>query len=107
MNTPNSNGNRRAPAYTRQELQRWKADMLLKRPTTRHVEDMVQGVNLVSFDIQAAGNGMNMLVVNSHGEEMMILLNPVLAAALRDGITKCGQEGNWLEEDGTPTVPDR
>lgn len=97
---------RRNPAYTRADLQRWKTDMLLKRPVARHVEGKVQGVSLTAFDVRPSANGMHILVATGRGEEVMILLNPVLAAALRDGITKCGQEGNWLEDDGTIVVPD-
>lgn len=93
-------------AYTRGDLQRWKTDMLLKRPVARHVEGKVQGVNLVSCDIRPSANGLHILAVNGHGEEMMILLNPVLAAALREGITQCGRDANWLNEDGTVRVPE-
>jgi len=90
---------------TRADLQRWKTDMLLKQPVARHTDAKVQGVVLASFAIRPRADGMELLVVNKHGEEMMILLNPVQAAALRDGVTKCGTERNWLQSDGTVTVP--
>lgn len=88
--------------YTKADIQRWKTDMLLKRPTTRHTGDMRSGVQAVSFDIDASANGLRILVVNAHGEELPILMNPVLAAALRDGIFEIGQKSGWLAQDGTP-----
>ena len=92
-------------AYTRDELRRWKTDMLLKRPATRHTGDRVTGIRLVSVAISPSANGLQMLIVNAHGEEAMMLLNPVLAAALREGILECGQAAGWLDPDGAGVVP--
>jgi hypothetical protein len=100
MNRPNN------PAYTRAELQRWKTDMLLKRPATRHKGGKVQGVVIASLDVKPSGNGMHVLINTSRDDEIMMLLNPVVAQALRDGITQFGIEEGWLQADGTLTIPE-
>lgn len=93
------------PAFTRADLQRWKADMLLKRPVAPYVDGKVQGIDIVSLLARPSSNGMHVLINTSRGEEVRILLNPVVAAALRDGIFACGREAGWLKDDGKPTVP--
>lgn len=92
-------------AYTRADLQRWKTDMLLKRPTQPRPEGLVSGLSIVSFVAGASRNGLYIQVADGHGEEHVILLNPVVAALLREAILAGGIEGHWLENDGTPVVP--
>lgn len=97
---------RKKTAYTKADLQRWKVDMMLKRPPTRPQAGLVKGINLVSFDLQASANGAYILMVNAAGDPpMMMLLNPVVATALRDAVNIAGREGGWLNEDGTVVEP--
>ncbi|MGR3495407.1 hypothetical protein [Citreimonas sp.] len=92
-------------AYTRADMQRWKADLLLKRPVSQHTGGLVQGIQVVSLAVRPSANGAQLLIVNAHGEEAIMLLNPVLAAALSEGITKCGIEAGWMDEDGGAVTP--
>lgn len=96
---------RRTMAYTRADLQRWKADMTLKRPLQPRPEGLVQGVNIVSFAAGPSGNGLWLQIADGHGEEHVILLNPVVAALLREQILESGLIGGWLDQDGQPTRP--
>lgn len=97
---------RRPLAYTKADLQRWKLDMLLRAPPAPKTAGFVKGVNVVALRVCTSGNGIHLIVQDgTGGPPGIILLNPVVAAALRDGIAKCGSEGGWLEDDGTVTIP--
>lgn len=97
----------RTPDYSRKDLQRWETDMLLKRPTTRHVGDPVEIDDCVCLDIAPLGNGMLVTIATRDGEERTVYLNPVVAAALRKGFSHCGFEGKWKDENGEPVAPVR
>lgn len=97
---------RKHPAYTKADLRKWRADMTLKRPVAKRETGLVQGVNLVSFDLGASANGAYIRMVNGAGDPpMTVLLNPVVATALRDAIITSGREGGWLEDDGSIVEP--
>lgn len=96
------------PAYTKAELAKWNADMLFKQPVTRPQEGLVPGVNALSFLIGASANGAYLLINDGHGDRPMpILINPVVAAALRDGLDHVGRTAGWLDNDGAVVVPDQ
>jgi hypothetical protein len=97
---------RRPLAYTKADLQRWKLDMLLKAPPTPKVAGFVMGVNIVALKINPSANGIHLIVQDgAGGPPGIILLNPVVAAALRDGISENGRKAGWLEDDGSVAIP--
>lgn len=94
------------PAYTRADLRKWRADMLLKQPGPIPTPALVKGVNIVAFTLGTSRNGAFLRVVDgTGGPPVTMLLNPVVAAALRDGIIASGKDGGWLDKDGNPTEP--
>lgn|GEM_PF-3478196 len=98
--------NRKPPDYTEAELRRWRADMLLKQPAIEVMPGLLRGIDLVSFSLGTSAKGAYIRIVGAAGDpEIMMVLNPVVATALRDAITTSGREGGWLEEDGTVAEP--
>ena len=94
------------PAYTKADLAKWNADLLFKQPASRPQGPLVKGVSIVSFRMGVSRNGAYILINDGYGDnDMPIMLNPVIAAALRDAIDHAGREGGWLDSDGNPVLP--
>lgn len=94
---------RTPPAYSKSDLRKWRTDMTLLQPAPGAKDGLVKGVEIVAFVFGVARNGINIRVQDgSGGPPQMILMNPVVAAALRDAIDIAGQQGGWLDADGQP-----
>lgn len=97
---------RKNQAYTRDDQRRWMADQTLRQPGPLPDFRLISGVDVVALRTGASANGAYVRIVNSHGEIQTLLLNPIVAAALRDGLIEAGRDGGWFDADGA-VVPGR
>jgi hypothetical protein len=74
--------------------------MTLRQPAPPTGGPLMEGAEIVSLRCGEMDTGMLIVVRDRNNETHTMMLNPVVAHALRGLILQCGKVGNWLDEKG-------